>query len=92
MLGWVAMLSLGDIPHPGIEPASLRSPALAGSLFITSAICALPGGSDDKVCAYNAGDPGSISGSGRASGEGNGNPLQTVAQIMNSLLLNSDSN
>ena len=26
--------------------------------------------------AYNAGDPGSIPGSGRSPGEGNGNPLQ----------------
>ena len=34
------------------------------------------GGSDGKVSAYNAGDPGSIPGSGRSSGEGNGNPLQ----------------
>jgi len=25
---------------------------------------------------YDAGDPGSIPGSGRSSGEGNGNPLQ----------------
>ena len=35
-----------------------------------------PGGSDGKVSAYNAGDPGSLAGSGRSSGEGNGNPLQ----------------
>ena len=35
-----------------------------------------PGGSDGKVSAYNAGDPGSIPGLGRSSGEGNGNPLQ----------------
>ena len=35
-----------------------------------------PGGSDGKASAYNVGDPGSISGSGRSSGEGNGNPLQ----------------
>ena len=34
------------------------------------------GGSDDKVSVYNAGDPGSIPGSGRSTGEGNGNPLQ----------------
>ena len=33
-------------------------------------------GSDDEVSAYNAGDPGSIPGSGRSSGEVNGNPLQ----------------
>ena len=31
---------------------------------------------DGKVSAYNAGDPGSIPGSGRSPGEGNGNPLQ----------------
>ena len=35
-----------------------------------------PGGLDDKASAYNAGDPGSIPGLGRSSGEGNGNPLQ----------------
>ena len=29
-----------------------------------------------KVSVYNAGDPGSIPGSGRSPGEGNGNPLQ----------------
>ena len=36
----------------------------------------LPGGSDGKASAYNAGDPGSIPGLGRSPGEGNGNPLQ----------------
>ena len=35
-----------------------------------------PGGSDGKSSVYNAGDPGSITGSGRSPGEGNGNPLQ----------------
>ena len=35
-----------------------------------------PGGSDGKVSAYNAGDPGSTPGSGTSPGEGNGNPLQ----------------
>ena len=35
-----------------------------------------PGGSEVKVSACNAGDPGSIPGSGRSPGEGNGNPLQ----------------
>ena len=34
------------------------------------------GGSDGKASAYNAGDLGSIPGSGRSPGEGNGNPLQ----------------
>ena len=35
-----------------------------------------PGGSDGKPSAYSAGDPGLIAGSGKSSGEGNGNPLQ----------------
>ena len=35
-----------------------------------------PGGSDGKVSAWNTGDLGSIPGSGRSPGEGNGNPLQ----------------
>ena len=35
-----------------------------------------PGGSDGKASAYNAGDLGSIPGSGRSPGKGNGNPLQ----------------
>ena len=35
-----------------------------------------PGGSDGEVSACNAGDLGSIPGSGRFPGEGNGNPLQ----------------
>ena len=35
-----------------------------------------PGGSDGKESVYNAGDLGSIPGSGRFPGEGNGNPLQ----------------
>ena len=34
-----------------------------------------PGGSDGKASAYSAGDPGSIPGSGRSPGEGNGTPL-----------------
>ena len=35
-----------------------------------------PSGSDGKESAYNAGDLGLISGSGRSPGEGNGYPLQ----------------
>ena len=35
-----------------------------------------PGGSEVKVSACNAGDLGSIPGSGRSPGEGNGNPVQ----------------
>ena len=35
-----------------------------------------PGGSDGKASVYNGGDLGSIPGSGRSPGEGNGKPLQ----------------
>ena len=34
-----------------------------------------PGGSDGKASVYNAGDRGSIPGSGRSPGEGNGKPV-----------------
>ena len=37
---------------------------------------AYSGGSDSKESAYNVGDLGSIPGSERTPGEGNGNPLQ----------------
>ena len=39
-----------------------------------------PGGSEVKASACNVGDLGSIPGSGRFSGEGNGNPLQYSCQ------------
>ena len=37
-----------------------------------------PGGLDGKASAYNVGDPGSIPGSGKSPGEGNGNPLTSI--------------
>ena len=36
ILEWVAISSSGDLPDPGIEPASLTSPNLAGGFFTTS--------------------------------------------------------
>ena len=38
-----------------------------------------PGGSEGKASACNAGDPGSIPGSGRSPGEGNGNHSSILA-------------
>ena len=43
---------------------------------IVTAPSTFSGGSDGKASAYSEGDPGSIPGSGRSYGEGNGNPLQ----------------
>ena len=62
----------GDLPDPRIEPTSLVPPALA----VCSSLLVPRGGSGGKVAAYDAGDLGLIPGSGRTTGEGNGNPLQ----------------
>ena len=45
-------------------------------VFLIYIYVGFPGGSDGKASACNAEDPGSIPGSGRSPGEGNGNPLQ----------------
>ena len=36
VLEWVSFIPPGDLPDPGIEPASLVSPALTGGFFTTS--------------------------------------------------------
>ena len=46
------------------------------STGLMSLFLGLPCSSNGKESACNAGDPGLIPGSGRSSGEGNGNPLQ----------------
>ena len=55
------------------EPSGkLRHMYISLPLFLKG----FPWGSDSKASAYNAGDPGSIPGSGSSPGEGNGNSLQ----------------
>ena len=44
--------------------------------MLSRLVMGFPGGLEGKTSACNAGDPGSIPGSGRSPGEGNGNPLQ----------------
>ena len=65
---------------PGIWYFPPDSTIIHCAVFVESLYIRLqrdfPGGSDGKVSVYNAGDPGSIPGSGRSAGEGNGNPLQ----------------
>ena len=84
--------SAGDLPEPGIEPGSptLYTDALLSEppgksyelskgmslLFNMLSRFVFPGGLDGKASVYNAGHLGSIPGSGRSAGEGNGNPLQ----------------
>ena len=55
--------------HPNLpDPIEILSPVLS--------LLGFPGGSIGKESACNAGDLGSIPGSGRSLGEGNGYPLQ----------------
>ena len=80
--------SPGDLPDPGMEPGSpaLQADSLPSELpgkplqykiKIKKKIpFTNPSGSVSKESDYNAGDPGLIPGSGRSSGEGNGNPPQ----------------
>ena len=51
---------------------------LSATEIMWTLICRVgfPGGLDGKASVCNAGDLGSIPGSGRSPGEGNGNPLQ----------------
>ena len=49
---------------------------LSGLFISTTPKNAFPGGSDGKESTHEAGDLGSIPGSERSPGEGNGNPLQ----------------
>ena len=64
-------------PHHGIIiPKKWTIP---GNFLVVQWLGDFPDGSDSKASAYNVGDPGSIPGSGRSPGEGNGNPLQYSA-------------
>ena len=46
------------------------------ALIVATHCLGFPGGSDGKESGCNTGDLGSIPGSGKSHGEGNGNPLQ----------------
>ena len=63
---------------------SILSLFKVGFLFTASPggireILGFPGGSDGKLSAYNAGDPGSIPGSGRSSGKAMATHSNTLA-------------
>ena len=75
---WFPPASLLTNPIPC---SSTQSPPLQSSLLASQAPNMVffhkhLGGSEVKASASNAGDLGSIPGSGRSPGEGNGNPLQ----------------
>ena len=75
----------GDLPKPGTELLSLVSPALTGRFFTTEPPGKPDGDTDDEAVLVvknlpadtaDLRDMGSIPGSGRSPGEGNGNLLQ----------------
>ena len=79
LLSWVE--DGADLCSRRLETRKIQCPEL--TLFLLSSLLPMPpigqgfpGGSDGRASAYNVGDPGLIPGSGRSSGEGNGNPLQ----------------
>ena len=86
ILEWVAFPSAGDLPNPAMEPRSsvlLVDYSQSEPLLRMTAQnleLGFPSGSVVKESACNAGDVakavGSILGSGRSPGKGNGNPLQ----------------
>ena len=67
---------VSSVTSNSAQDSIFYSPVQAGKLFLGPALTGFSGGSDGKVSACNAGDPGSIPGLGRSPGEGNGNPLQ----------------
>ena len=66
--GGLLSMGLHRVGHDGSDLAAAAAAVSNNKDF--------PGSSDGQVSAYNAGDPGSIPGSGRSSGEGNGSPFQ----------------
>ena len=57
------------------EVVGMKPGRIVFTLNRTQRVLLLAGGSYDKESAFNAGDLGSIPGSGGSPGEGNGNPL-----------------
>ena len=72
---WVREFSLSLVLSPSL-PLFIHHVSFIFVFTNTHGALDFPGGSDGKVTTYNVGDPGLIPGSGRYSGEGNGNPLQ----------------
>ena len=56
----------------GVAQSQTRLKRLSKRVILPTGLI---GGSDGKASVYNVGDLGSIPGSGRFTGEGNGNPL-----------------
>ena len=76
---WVREPDSAILTHllfPYILDRSTYMQILKNKCYGTTQSTDFPGGSDGKESTFSAGDPGLIPASGRASGEGNSNPLQ----------------
>ena len=73
------LVSLNALRTGRQQWVQLRDSEEAILWYVPKALLGFPGGSDGKAPACNAGDLGSIPGSGKSPGEGDGNPLQYLA-------------
>ena len=71
----LVLFTLNTDKYQTMTRFSTLTKTLSCPVAVALSVC-FPGSSDGKESACNAGDPGSISGSGRSPGEGNGNPFQ----------------
>src|SRR5574341_1343706 len=69
----ISLLCWSSLP---LSSMRLSAASFINHFWLANCPVGFPGGSDGKESACNAGDPGSIPGSGRSPGEGNGYPLQ----------------
>ena len=67
-----------QVPFPASHTTYLdiQVKTFLNQISIHKAYKGFPGGSEVQASASNMGDPGSIPGSGKSPGEGNGNPLR----------------
>ena len=65
-----------SVELPPTVPGLVQMNLLSAKVTLISVLLDFPGGSNGKASVYNAGDPGSIPGSGRSPAGEHGHPLQ----------------
>ena len=76
MYNWILKFSAANCSTKSVWIFPIHKRDKRSILLLSVSFKGFPGGSVVKNPLANAGDAGSIPGSGRSSGEGNGNPLQ----------------
>ena len=76
MYNWVLKFSAANCSTKSVWIFPIHKRDKRSILLLSVSFKGFPGGSVVKNPPANAGDAGSIPGSGRSSGEGNDNPLQ----------------